>query len=100
MSSQGSSGVRIVASQEIPEETPTPATSPQTSNQPSPLALTMAFRALSMVLAAQLQVLLLVLNAMVLGWLVIEDPILMRCYAGAGYGFFLLACMWMVKRAR
>ena len=96
MSSQGSSGVRIVSSQEVEEQ---PAPTP-TSTPPSPLALTRALQAISMVLAAQLQMLLLVLNAMAIGWLVIEDPTPMRCYAGAGYGAFLLACMFLVKKAR
>lgn len=96
MSSQGSSGVRIVSSEEIAEA---PASRP-TSTTPKAPALTAVFQAISMVLAAQLQILLLVVNAMVLGWLVIEEPTPMRCYAGAGYAAFLLACMALIKRGR
>lgn len=98
MSSQGSSGVRIVSSTEVEEQPSPPKT--QTSSPPNPVSLTMAFRAISMVLAAQLQMLLLIINAMAIGWLVVEDPTPMRCYAGAGYSAFVLACMALVKKVR
>jgi hypothetical protein len=51
-----------------------------------------------MVLNAQMQVMALLTSAMAMGWIVAQDPTPNRLIAGAGYGFFCLAALFLIKR--
>lgn len=97
MTSQNASGVRIVATQEVPEmpQMTTPPTSP-----PKPMGLTQVFTAISMVLSARLLVLILLGSAIMIGSMVVNDPTPLRLYAGAGYSVFTLAFLGLLTRMR
>jgi hypothetical protein len=51
-----------------------------------------------MVLAARLQALLLLISAIALGFLTVNDPAPLRLVAGAGYGIFCLAALWVLPK--
>lgn len=83
-----------------PTTNPTPTTTPSPPT-PSPAAhptLLPVFQALAMVLAARLMGLLLVVSAVLFGYLTISDPIPLRLVAGAGYALFCLTALWVLPK--
>lgn len=77
--------------------TPTIAPTPEKPSRIAP-SLLPVFQALSMVLAARLQALLLLISAIALGFLTVNDPAPLRLVAGAGYGIFCLAALWVLPK--
>ena len=76
---------------------PTPTTTPSTPTPPAP-SLLPVFQALAMVLAGRLMGLLLVVSAILFGYLTISDPIPLRLVAGLGYGVFCLTALWVLPK--
>ena len=77
--------------------TPTTTPSPPTQTGVGPTLLPV-FQALAMVLAARTMGLLLVVSAVVFGFLTINDPIPLRLVAGAGYAVFCLTALWVLPK--
>ncbi len=61
-------------------------------------SLTNVYSAIATVLAIRFQCLALLIAAMVMGGLVIDDPTPLRLWAGAGYGLFTLAALALITR--
>ena len=105
--------VVMLAEEEIPDPptptTPTlvtttgtaPTTTPSTptpQTQTARPSLLPVFQALALVLGGRLMALLLLSSDILLGFLVINDPVPLRLIAGAGYAMFSLATFWILPK--
>ena len=82
---------------ETTSQNPSLTTTPSPPTQPNQ-SLLPVFQALAMVLGARLQGLILVVSAIVFGFLTISDPIPLRLVAGAGYALFCLTALWVLPK--